>query len=118
MRIPAMLAAAACLVMVGCADGQSSAYIPGDAASAAAVDAGAAIAAETAYAAVAMTGAKLVEARVIDKERFRAIDRTAWYYIQAERQAYAAGNERDFIGAQAGIEQSVRDMQALIKGAQ
>lgn len=90
--------AAAMLSTSGCQVADVVAH-PATAAARTTLDEKAAIAAESAYTAAALAGARLVQLGLVDRARFKQLDHQAWDAVQAERAAYAAGNAASFAEA-------------------
>lgn len=123
IAIAAMMAFALSGLLVGCGPGATgtaaSALESGPAvvANTTTLDEKAAITAETAYSAASLLGAKLADAGLIDRAKFRAADQAGYTALLAVRAAYKAGNAPGFGTAVLQLNAAVMDIKSIAKGS-
>lgn len=123
IAVAAMMAWALAFLPVACSPGQSGTAAgsmpsgPAALANSTTLDEKAAITAETAYSAASLLGAKLADAGLIDRAKFRAADQTGYTALLAVRAAYKAGNADGFAAAILQLNAAVMDIKSIAKGS-
>lgn len=107
-----LIAVALCLVpLAACVPSES----PATTANATVLDEQVGIGTEAAYTAAATLGTALAQAGVIDRAKFKTLDRQAYDALLVVRRAYAAGNAADYATAATRVYAAVAQIKALVK---
>ena len=117
--LAAVVALGGTLALAGCNGGSgvlaAASAAPSQAADLTVLDEKAGIAAETAYTAANLLGAKLAQAGLIDKAAFQTADAQAYQALLVVRGAYDTGNSATFGEAVTRLNDAVQRMGALAR---